>query len=229
MPDTDWHLDRNYAFAAALDATVISAKVSRYVTDLNRAAAGEWLYPGMTTTSLCPLETFRGQEIYREGRAPDEKEVERRIATHWRPYHFALQDELARLRAQQAHVLLWKAHSIASLLPRLFQGKLPDFKFGTADGASCTGDVVKGAIDPMRESQVSWVLNGRFKGGFITRRYGAPVGGIHAIQLEMSHSLYPEESAQFWWRPDLADKAMPVVQACVQGSLTALVRLPSAA
>lgn len=225
LADTDWHLDRLYKFTQALDATVIRATVSRYVIDLNRPATGESLYPGMITTSLCPTETFRGASLYRAGAIPDAGEVERRIAAYWRPYHDALKSEMIRLRASHDNVLLWDAHSIASVLPRLFSGKLPDFNFGTSEGNSCDDSVVAGAMQPLRGTSHSWVLNGRFKGGFITRKYGAPDRGIHAIQLEMCQSLYMDETAPFSWREDLAAHVAPLVRGCVEGALQVVRRV----
>lgn len=219
--DTDWHLDRLYTFALGLGATVIRPRYSRYVIDLNRPATGESLYPGMVTT-LCPLETFRGEALYKTSMEPDEGEITRRISAYWHPYHDALKSELARLRLRHNNVLLWEAHSIASMLPRLFNGKLPDFNFGTSDGESCSEVVITGAIDKIRYSDVSWVLNGRFKGGFITRKYGAPQTGIHAVQLELCQCTYMEEFAPFEWREDLAVKTAPLIERAIVGALDAL-------
>lgn len=225
LPDTDWHLDRLYSFATHLDATVIRPRFSRYVIDLNRPASGESLYPGMVTTSLCPLETFRGDALYRPGMEPDEIEIARRVSTYWRPYHDALKSELTRLRSVHGNVLLWEAHSIASLLPRLFSGKLPDFNFGTADGESCSDAVIAGALGAIRESNFDWVLNGRFKGGFITRKYGDPQDGVHAIQLELCQCTYMEEYAPFAWRADQATKVAPLIESSITGALSALKKI----
>lgn len=222
LPDTDWHLDRLYSFATHLDATVIRPRYSRYVIDLNRPATGESLYPSMVATTLCPQETFRGEALYRPGMEPDETEISHRVSTYWRPYHDALKSELARLRSVHGQVLLWEAHSVASLLPRLFTGKLPDFNFGTADGESCGEAVIAGALGAIRDRDVSWVLNGRFKGGFITRKYGAPQAGIHAIQLEICQCTYMEEFAPFEWRADLAAKVSPLIEDLIAGALGAL-------
>jgi N-formylglutamate deformylase len=222
VPDTDWHLDKLYAFAARLGATVISARLSRYVVDVNRPASGESLYPGMVTTDLCPLETFSGEAVYREGHEPSAGEVSRRVESYWRPYHAALQQEIARLRALHPRILVWEAHSISSVVPRLFSGKLPDFCFGTADGQSCGEQVIAGALAQVRKSDASWVVNGRFKGGYITRRYGAPVNGVHGVQLEMCQSLYMDEVPPFRFRPDLSERVAPIVQACVEGALAQL-------
>ena len=228
LKDTDWHLDRLYEFAEQLDATVIAATVSRYVVDLNRPATGESLYPGMITTSLCPSETFDGLPIYQPGREPDEREIEVRVDAYWRPYHEQLKAELSRLRARHPRVLLWEAHSIASVLPRLFRGKLPDFNFGTSDGESCDDSVVEGALEAVRDSEWSWVLNGRFKGGFITRRYGNPAAGVHAIQLEICQSLYMNEIAPFAWRQEKASAAIPTVRVAVEGALRRVTKEPGA-
>jgi N-formylglutamate deformylase len=229
LEDTDWHLDRLYAFADELGATVIAATVSRYVVDLNRPASGESLYPGMITSSLCPTETFRGMPIYHPGQEPDAREIAQRVQRYWRPYHQQLKAELARLRALHANVLLWEAHSIAGELPRLFAGKLPDLNFGTSDGESCDDAVIEGALDAVRGLPWSWVLNGRFKGGFITRRYGEPVAGVHAVQLEMCQSLYMDETAPFAWRDERAARVMPAVRSAVEGALQRMLRLPQAA
>jgi N-formylglutamate deformylase len=219
LEDTDWHLDRLYSFAEELDATVIRATISRFVVDVNRPASDESLYPGIVTTSLVPLETFRGSAIYRAGMEPKAAEIEKRVDHYWKPYHESLKAEIARLRGIHDRILVWEAHSIASVLPRLFSGKLPDFNFGTSEGNSCDEAVVAGAVDAIRDSDWSWVVNGRFKGGFITRRYGDPANGVHALQLEICQSLYMAEQAPFEWRSELADRVAPSVRACVEGAL----------
>jgi len=219
LQDTDWHLDRLYDFADQLGATVISAKMSRYVIDVNRAPNGESLYPGMTTTSLCPTETFRGAPLYKPDMDPSLDELVRRLDSYWWPYHHALASEIERLRTRHPQVLLWEAHSIAGELPRLFDGKLPDFNFGTADGASCDKRIVAGAVAAVQHSDCSWVVNGRFKGGYITRKYGAPSNGVHAIQLEMCQSLYMDEASPFAWQRDRAAQVAPLVKGAVTGAM----------
>lgn len=227
VSDTDWHLDRLYAFARALGASVLGARVSRYVIDLNRPPNGESLYPGQTTTGLCPTETFKGVSLYRPGMEPDEAETARRVQTYWRPYHQALSDELARLKARHGQVLLWEAHSIASVLPRLFEGKLPDLNFGTNAGHSCHPELLDAVLEPLqsaRDSSLSHVVNARFKGGYITRHYGQPDQGVSAIQLEMCQSLYMNETAPFDFRGDLASRVEPQLEALLQAALKWLAR-----
>ncbi|EDS99853.1 N-formylglutamate amidohydrolase [Burkholderia ambifaria IOP40-10] len=225
VADTDWHLDRLYGFARALGATILGARVSRYVIDLNRPSNDESLYPEQTTTSLCPTETFRGEPLYREGCAPDAAERNRRVATYWQPYHDALHEELTRLRRQHHNVLLWEAHSIASVLPRLFEGKLPDLNIGTQDGRTAAPSVQKAVQRVAAASPFTWITNGRFKGGFITRHAGAPQDGVHAVQLEMCQSTYMSENAPFDYLPEVAQKVEPVVRGMVNGALDAIVKL----
>lgn len=211
--DTDWHLDHLYAVAESLGASILGAKVSRYAIDLNRPSTGESLYPGQTTTGLCPTHTFKGVPLYLEGCEPDAADIERRITRYWKPYHDALRSELNRLRQQHPQVLLWEAHSIASVLPRLFDGKLPDLNFGTNDGAACSPELLEAALRPVRaQGTYTHVVNGRFKGGFITRQFGQPSQGIHAIQLEMCQCLYMNENPPFDYLPAHASGIQPLLQ-----------------
>ncbi|KVN14837.1 N-formylglutamate deformylase [Burkholderia stagnalis] len=227
--DTDWHLDRLYAFAADLDATVLGATVSRYVIDLNRPPNDESLYPGQTTTGLCPTETFVGEPVYLEGCAPDAQEQARRVHAYWQPYHATLEAELARLRALHGNVLLWEAHSISSVLPRLFDGKLPDLNLGTQDGRTAAPALLAAAAREAAASPFTWVANGRFKGGYITRRFGEPSRGVHAIQLEMCQSTYMNEVFPFEYDPARAAAVQPTLRRMIDTALAVLAALPASA
>jgi N-formylglutamate deformylase len=222
--DTDWHLPELYGFLDEMGASRLSARWSRYLIDLNRPPENTNLYPGQDTTGLCPVDTFGRERLYREGMEPDEAEVRRRLALYWRPYHDQLRAELGRLLAEHGRVVLWDAHSIASRVPRFFEGRLPDLNFGTADGKSCSQQL-EGAMIKLVDSQdqFSFVFNGRFKGGHITRFYGNPAGGVHAIQLEMAQCLYMDESAPFGYRPDLAGQVQPLLRELL-GAAAAWVR-----
>jgi N-formylglutamate deformylase len=222
IADTDWHLDLVYGFAKAAGASVLAAKVSRYVIDLNRPASGESLYPGQTTTGLCPTETFRGEPLYPDGAGPDDAEVSARLNAYWTPYHAQLREELDRLKAEHGQVLLWEAHSIASVLPRLFAGKLPDLNLGTNSGASCDSRILDTVVGTLEGQAYTWAANGRFKGGYITREYGRPADRIHAIQLEMCQSTYMDETPPFAYRPELAEQIKPVVERMVLAAVGAL-------
>jgi N-formylglutamate deformylase len=211
--DTDWHLVQLYGFLQELGASTLSARWSRYVIDLNRPPENTNLYPGQDTTGLCPLDTFQREPLYLPGRQPAAAEVQRRLAAYWQPYHTQLREELDRLLSEHGKVVLWDAHSIASVVPRFFEGKLPDLNFGTADGASCDAALTAAIADAARaDGTFTVAVNGRFKGGHITRFYGQPGQGVHAIQLEMCQSTYMDEQPPFSYRSDLAGQVQPLLR-----------------
>lgn len=220
LADTDWHIERLYDFARGLGASMVVATHSRLVVDLNRDPAGKPLYPGASNTELCPLGTFADGPVYRPGAGPDEAEVARRVEAYWRPYHEALAAELARVRARFGVAVLWDAHSIVSRAPRFFEGVLPDFNLGTADGASCDAGLAA-RVEGILASTPGFttVHNGRFKGGYITRRYGRPGEGVHALQLEMAQSAYMVEGPPFAWDHARAARVRPAIRACLEACL----------
>ncbi|MEO7642078.1 MAG: N-formylglutamate deformylase, partial [Ramlibacter sp.] len=177
--DTDWHLDRLYAFLPELGASVLQPQMSRYVIDLNHPPDDAPMYPGASNTELCPTRFFNGDALYREGRAPGSEERQRRRALYWQPYHDALAAELERIRAQHGFALLWDAHSIRAEIPWLFEGRLPDLNIGTAGGASAHASIAAAvAAAAGAHPEFSHVVNGRFKGGYITRHYGDPASQV---------------------------------------------------
>ncbi|HEX5787975.1 MAG TPA: N-formylglutamate deformylase [Woeseiaceae bacterium] len=198
IPDTDWHVARLYDFAHAEGASVIVARASRYVVDLNRSASDEALYAGQVATGLCPEHTFAGDPIYRDGDGVGAAERAARVAAHWRPYHERLRAELDTLRRRHGYALLWDAHSIPGRVPRLFEGELPVLNIGTFDGRSCHAAVGHAVAAVAADSDYESVVNGRFKGGFITRQYGAPDAGIEALQLEVAQRSYMDEATRIF-------------------------------
>jgi N-formylglutamate deformylase len=219
VPDTDWHVARLYAFARELGASVIVPKHSRYVVDLNRPPDDVSLYPGQNTTGLCPIVQFSGEPIYRDGEQPTIEEIAARVERYWRPYHDALAGELARLRAQHERVLLWEGHSIRGVVPFLFEGCLPDLNIGTVGGMSCS-HAVQQRIEAALAAQPDYdfVINGRFKGGYITRRYGNPANGIDAVQLEISQRIYMDEES-FAYDEAKAVRAQVVVRGLIEAAM----------
>lgn len=229
VPDTDWHVGKLYAFARELGASVIVPRWSRYVADLNRDPAGHALYPGRSETALVPVRTFSGEPIYRDGDEPDPEEVSRRRETYWQPWHDALQSELQRMRRVHPRVVLWDGHSIKSHVPMFFDGQLPDFNLGTASGASCSAPLQERLTAVLGEhagggpSDYSHVINGRFKGGYITRHYGAPDDGIEAVQLELAQYTYMDEDV-FAYLPDRAAPVQDVIRALLDACLAHATR-----
>lgn len=217
--DTDWHLRELHGYLREMDASVLSARWSRYVIDLNRPREDTNLYPGQDTTGLLPMDTFHREPLYLAGQEPDAQDRQRRVQRHWSPYHRQLEQELERLLRVHGAVVLWEAHSIASRVPRFFDGKLPDLNFGTADGASCDAGLTDAVVGLARDSQFTVALNGRFKGGHITRHYGQPARRVHGIQLEMCQCLYMDETAPFAYRPDLAQQVQPLLQNMMEAAV----------
>jgi N-formylglutamate deformylase len=191
IPDTDWHVSKLYEFARGLGAATISAQLSRYVVDLNRPADNTALYEGQVATGLCPPQTFDGQDIYSDGTSID---IAARVEKFWKPYHAKIADTLAQFRQLHGFALLWDAHSIASRVPRLFDGELPILNIGTWGGRSCDADIASDVIGIAEDSPFEAVANARFQGGYITRHYGRPADNIQAIQLEMAQRAYMDEA-----------------------------------
>ena len=220
VPDTDWHLERLYDFADDLGASVLVATHSRYVIDLNRPPDGASLYPGQSVTGLCPVDTFDDTPLYPAGDVPGDAETAERREAIWQPYHRQLADELARIKAQHGIAALWDAHSIRSVLPRFFDGKLPDLNLGTAQGASCDPALAQTLLDIARQAAgFTSVLNGRFTGGYITRHHGQPAQGVHAVQLEMTQCSYMEEALPFAYLPERATQVQPHVRRMLEAVL----------
>ena len=213
VPDTDWHVSRLYAFARELGASMIVPAYSRYVVDLNRPPDDVSLYPGQNTTGLCPIVQFSGEPVYLQGQEPSPDEIARRVDEFWRPYHEALAAEIARIKAAHGRVVLWEGHSIRSVVPFLFDGHLPDFNLGTANGASCSPDLQQRLVSVLEaQRDFSFVVNGRFKGGYITRRYGNPAAGVDAIQLELAQLNYMDEDS-FAYDAALAPRVQAAIAA----------------
>ena len=217
VEDTDWHLEPLYGFARSLGASLIVPTHSRYVIDLNRPPEDVPMYPGANNTELCPTRFFTGDPLYRDGEAPTADEIERRLQRYWRPYHDALEAELARLQSLHGHVVLFDAHSIKSELPWLFEGRLADLNLGTANGASCD-PTLRAALMRVLESQSTFsvAIDGRFKGGHITRHHGRPAEGRHAVQLEMAWRCYMAEQAPYALDPVRVAVLEPTLRALVQ-------------
>jgi len=193
--DADWWIHLLYDFAHEMGATTVRTTISRTVIDVNRDPSGASLYPGQTTTGLCPTETFDGETLYKAGQEPDEAEIALRRKTFFTPYHQALADEIARLRERHGTVVLYDAHSIRSVVPRLFDGTLPNFNIGTNDGVTCDPVLAQAVEEVCDSTGFSRVTNGRFKGGWTTRHYGRPGNGVHAIQMELACRGYMDEPA----------------------------------
>ncbi|MGB0496539.1 MAG: N-formylglutamate deformylase, partial [Kangiellaceae bacterium] len=191
VTDTDWFLDKLYDFVIEQGAWLICPEYNRYVIDLNRPKDNVSLYPGQDTTELCPTTTFDNQPIY-NGVHPSESDIQDRVLKYWQPYHSAVRDSLNELKVKHGKALLFEAHSIKSEVPRFFQGKLTDFNFGNYNNKSCSNELTE-RLENWQPEGYSKVINGRFKGGYLTREYGKPNDDIHSVQLELSQATYMNE------------------------------------
>ncbi len=199
--DTDWHVPELYGFARG-HVSWLGARLSRYVVDLNRDPSGASLYPGRAGTDICPQSDFAGNPVYLEGSVPTSAQIQARIDQYFTPYHDCLAAQITRIRARHGFCILLDCHSIKSQVPRLFDGVLPDLNLGTFGGVSCAPDLADLAKAALSEpGRFSFVDNGRFKGGWITRNYGRPIEGVHALQLEISQHCYMDEAADFAFDP----------------------------
>jgi N-formylglutamate deformylase len=226
--DADWWINLLYGFADTLGATVIRTGISRTVIDCNRDPSGASLYPGQATTELCPTTTFDGEPLYRAGFEPQGAEISLRRSTFFDPYHAAITEAIARLRAKHSNVVLYDCHSIRSNIPRLFEGVLPNFNIGTNNGATCDAALTSAVEAACDNSGFTRVTNGRFRGGYTTRHYGRPTEGVHALQMELACRGYMREplksvSQGEWPTPYAEEVSGPmrtvlthVLQACVQ-------------
>ena len=183
LRDTDWHIERLFA-GLIPGVTTVTATQSRYVIDLNRDPSGASLYPGQTTTGLIPETTFDNVPIWDV--PPGADDVAEWTDKVHRPYHAALAAQIARVRARHGVAVLYDCHSIRSRCPWLFDGVLPDLNIGTNGGTTCAPELEAAVCRVAAASGHSWVLNGRFKGGWTTRHYGQPQRGVHAIQMELA-------------------------------------------
>lgn len=224
--DADWHVEQLYAFARDLGATFVRSTVSRSVIDLNRDPSGASLYPGQATTGLCPVETFDGEPLYEPGREPDAAEIAARRERWFDPYHDALQAEIDRLCSLHDRLVIYDCHSIRSWIPRLFDGELPQFNIGTNGGTSCDAALSSAVEKACATSGLGHVVNGRFRGGWITRHYGRPENGVHAIQMELAIRGYLDEprtvTPENWptdWVPAHAAAVSATLHDVLEGAL----------
>ncbi len=223
ISDTDWHVAKLYEFVRELDASMLVADYSRYVVDLNRPPDDAALYAGQISTGICPNMSFAGEYLYEDMGVVAAEDIRERVDAYWLPYHSVIESKLAALRDEYGYAILWDAHSIPSLVPRLFDGELPVLNIGTNNGDSCSANIAEQVFEIATSSDYSAVMNGRFKGGYITRHYGDPRNHVHAIQLEIAQRAYMDEATRDY--DDVkADKLRDTLSSMLEGFLVATKR-----
>jgi N-formylglutamate deformylase len=123
-------------------------------------------------------------------------------------------------------VALFDAHSIRSVIPRLFDGELPVFNLGTNSGASCGPKLRKTIGAVLAASKQTSIVDGRFKGGRITRAYGRPSEGVETLQLELACRAYmqePSHPAPDNWPTQIDEKRTAPTRTTIKRVLEAIL------
>jgi N-formylglutamate amidohydrolase len=201
--DADIYVDKLYARAPALGASLLVARMSRYVVDLNRAqndvdAATVTDHP--TPGTLQPRgvvwrSTTDGQPILR-GPLTYARLVAR-LKTYYAPYHGALEQTLGAMQAQHGYAILLAAHSMPSAGRALHKdrgSRRADVVPGTRGRTSASARVIDLVDAHFREAGLSVRHDDPYQGGHTTAFYGRPREGRHAIQIELNRALYVDET-----------------------------------
>lgn len=192
--DADWFMPELYDFASDLGITMITANLCRWNIDLNRDPKSAPLYnDGRLITGLCSTTTFEGDPIYKEGREPNQEEIDRRLDTYFWPYYHKVQELLDDLKAEFGQVILYDLHSITRRVNAISKEDFVDIILGDAEGKSAHPDLIDIAVKNFENSEYSFGHNHPFKGGHITRYFGNPENGVHALQVERSKDIYMDE------------------------------------
>jgi N-formylglutamate deformylase len=204
----DSFVDALFEAAPAHGAPLLAATFPRAFCDPNRepweldpAMFADDLPPWVNTTSPrvgAGLGTIArivatGETIYR-AKLPF-AEAERRVRACWEPFHDALFALIGETRRRFGACLLIDCHSMpAHGNPGRGGAAGADFVLGDAHGTACS---------PRATSLVEQVLHGLgytvrrndpYAGGYITRHYGRPREGVHALQIEVARGLYMDET-----------------------------------
>lgn len=202
--DTDWFIDQVFeAVTKKLKLPMIVAQSSRYVVDLNRPLTQERLYEDdRVETGLFPVQSFSLEPLYREEKMPSLESQERRITEVYQPYYLQVQSQLDGLQSKFGQALLIDAHSIKSRVPSICSQRFADITLGTQQASTCHKQLHERAWRYLECGPYRISDNHPFRGGNITRHFGKPEVGQHAMQFEtaqvnymdeISHQLVPEK------------------------------------
>ncbi len=191
--DTDWFVDKLYDFALRLGITLIVAKLSRYVIDLNRNPENQALYSEeRPQTSLVPTHSFEGKSLY-IGNPPNSKEIHRRLTNYYHPYHVAISNKLREFKLTFGHALFFDAHSIKHLVPGLNPKPFHQITLSDHNGQCAHPKLVEQALQSLRSGPYAVAYNENFLGGQLVRSMGQPAKNIYGLQLEMCQNIYMDE------------------------------------
>jgi N-formylglutamate deformylase len=221
--DTDWFVHELYNFATEMGITIIHAKYSRWVIDLNRDSESAPLYDdGRIITGLTTTTDFFGNPIYvSEDHIPNQQEIERRLETYYWPYYKKLESLLSERKKEFGKVLLWDAHSIRHLVPTIRKDVFPDMILGNNDEKTAHPELIKTALKGLQSGEYGVNHNTPFKGGHITRYFGNPNDNTHALQLEMNKILYMDDE-ELNFHQDRANAVRKVLKRTFQSLIETL-------
>ena len=200
--DADLYVDSLYADAPDVGASLLIARVSRYVIDLNRGEAdvdADVVENGPQAPrynhGLVWRTTSDGDRAL--SRPLTRLELEDRLDAVYRPYHRALATELERKRQKFGVAVLLAAHSMPSVgrstggAPGVVRADVVPGTRGRTTAAVALID----AVDALARTR-KWSVrhDDPYAGGFATQHYGRPENGVHAVHVELSRRLYLDES-----------------------------------
>lgn len=222
--DTDWFVQQLYDFAPEMGITMIHSHYCRWVIDLNRDPQQKPLYDdGRIITALTPLTNFLGNDIYvSQDQQPNAAEIARRLEIYYWPYYRKLEELLAARKAEFGKVLLWDAHSIRQLVPSIRKEPFPDLILGSNDERSADQELIQVAMQTLGDAGFGLQHNDPFKGGHITRYFGNPANGVHALQLEMVKKLYMDDKEMVYDKKR-AERVREMLRKVFEGLLEHLI------
>ncbi len=201
----DGFVDELFAAAAEHGAPLLAATFPRVFCDVNREPweldpnMFEGPLPSWVNTASprvgAGLGTIArvvasGEPVYR--RKLSFAEAEDRIRRHWQPYHAALAALIAETRAEFGCCLLIDCHSMPTHPAQA--ANPPDFVLGDAHGTACAPRVTRGVETMLQALGYRVRRNDPYAGGYVTRHYGRPREGVHALQVEVARPLYMDEA-----------------------------------
>ena len=201
--DADLYVDKLYAYAPEAGASLLAARVSRYVVDLNRSA--EDVDPLTVPDHPHPRTGQPRGVVWRvttEGvpalRKPlDYAGLQRRLSSFHAPYHNKLQEELNTMRERFGFAMLLAGHSMPSSGRRAHRdpgNRRADVVPGTLGGTSADRRLIDLVDSHFRSAGLSVRHDDPYRGGWTTAHYGRPAEGVHVVQIELNRALYMHES-----------------------------------
>jgi N-formylglutamate deformylase len=199
--DADLYVDEIYAGAPSAGASLLAARLSRYVVDLNRGEEDidAESVEGGPASSRAPrgiiwrLSSDRDRVL--TGPLP-RKSFEHRVRSFYRPYHERLQALIADKRARFGRAIVLAAHSMPSVGRRGhtdLDAVRADVVPGTRGRTSAAGPIID-LVDQFFRTRGFEVRHDLpYSGGFTTQHYGRPADGVHVIQIELARRLYMDE------------------------------------